>query len=377
MFSIAPRPRLGTRLAFLIAGFGTACWAPLVPYAKARLSIGPDELGLLLLCLGLGSLFAMLLVGPVCARVGARPVILSGAVGMVAVLPALAIAGSALGLGMALALFGASLGAIDAAMNIHAAEVEQAENRPLMSGFHALYSLGGFAGSAMMSLLLARVGHPFTATVVGAALMAIALVVAWPNFLRTRVPDDQPHFALPRGTVLALSLLAAITFLAEGALLDWSALLITERGLVDVSQGGTGYMFFAIAMTVGRLSGDALIARLGERRMLFWGGLIAVAGFAMLLLANAAAPAMRGSILIGLGAANIVPVLFSLAGRQKRMPPALAIAALTTTGYAGVLCGPAAIGAIAAFTGLSNAFWMLAALLLLVPICARLVTRGT
>jgi predicted MFS family arabinose efflux permease len=258
-------------------------------------------------------------------------------------------------------------------MNSHAVEVERDAGRPLMSGFHALYSIGGFAGALFVTMLLSVGIAPITSLMIGSALMVLMMLAAWPRLLRTKAAEGEPHFALPRGVVLIIAVLAAITFLAEGALLDWSALLITGARLVDVKHGGVGYMFFAIAMTFGRFAGDALITRIGDRRALLWGGLVAIAGFVLLLTAPVAAVAMAGLVLIGLGAANIVPVLFRRAGNQTVMPPGLAIAAITTMGYAGILLGPAAIGFVAKIVGLTLAFWMLPALLGLVSLCSQVV----
>ncbi len=328
---------------------------------------------MLLLCLGIGSVLAMAVTGALSSRFGTRPVILFTGFALAATLPFLAIAPTVPTLGLALLLFGAALGALDVAMNIHAVDVERDAGRPLMSGFHALFSIGGFAGAAMVTLFLTLGVGPFTSGLIGAGLMVAALIAAAPRLLRTKAAEGEPHFALPRGIVLLLAGLAAITFLAEGALLDWSALLITGAGLVDKEHGGLGYMLFAIAMTVGRLSGDALTARVGDGAALFWGGVVAVLGFVVLLTAPVAWLALAGFILIGLGAANIVPVLFRQAGSQSVMPPNLAIAAITTAGYTGILLGPAAIGFIAKYAGLPMSFWMMAALLCLVPLCAGLV----
>ena len=148
-----PATRLATRLAFLVAGFGLACWAPLVPLAKQRLMIDDGILGLLLLCLGIGSVGAMLLTGALSARYGSKPMIIVGGLGVAVLLPLLSIASSPLTLGLSLLAFGAALGSLEVAMNIHAVEVERAAGRPLMSGFHALFSIGGFAGSACDDLL--------------------------------------------------------------------------------------------------------------------------------------------------------------------------------------------------------------------------------
>jgi predicted MFS family arabinose efflux permease len=272
-----------------------------------------------------------------------------------------------------LLLFGATLGSLDVAMNIHAVEVERSGDRPLLSGFHALYSLGGFAGAAFMTLLLSAGLGPLQCVLIGSVLMILAISASSPRLLRTKTAEGEPHFAWPRGVVLVIAALASIMFLAEGALLDWSALLITGMGLVDVEQGGVGYMLFSIAMTLGRFTGDALTARIGDQSIMIWGSLVAIAGFILLLMAPVVAVAMAACILIGLGAANVVPVLFRRAGSQKVMPSSLAIAVITTTGYAGILLGPAVIGFVAKHVGLTMAFWMIPAVLILVPLCAAVV----
>lgn len=367
--------RFATRLAFLAAGFGMGCWSPLIPYAKARLGAGDAEIGLLLLCLGIGSIVAMPLTGALSSRHGSKPMIIAGGIGVAAMPPILSVAGSLWLLALALLVFGASLGTIDVAMNIHAVEVEAASGKPLMSGFHALFSIGGFAGSGGLTLLLSSGLAPLPAAICAALITFAAILLAWPRLLRSRQAGDHAFFVLPRGIVLLLAALAAAAFLVEGAILDWSAILITETRLVSVTQGGVGYALFSIAMTIGRLSGDRFVARAGNFRVLLWSGLTAVAGFAILLTAPIAVIAMAGFLLIGFGASNIVPVLFSQAGRQTAMPIGLAISALTITGYAGILAGPAMIGLLAHAVGLKTAFWLLAALISLVPIFAKPAAR--
>lgn len=366
--------RLSTRLAFLVAGFVMAAWAPLVPFAKANTGVDEAQLGLLLLCLGIGSLIAMPVTGIVSARSGARPMIILGGIGLIATLPALTLLTSPIGLGAALLVFGASLGTIDVAMNIHAVEVEKRGDRPLMSGFHAMFSIGGFAGAGGMTLALSLGLAPLPAAGLASLLAAAALALAAPRLLTARA-GEKPRFALPRGIVLLIALLTAITFLVEGAILDWSALLLLDRGLATAEQGGLAYMLFSVAMTAGRLTGDRIVAALGPLRILVVGGCLTIAGIALVLLPQTQVLALAGFVLIGIGASNIVPVLFSLAGRQKVIDPGLAVAAVTTTGYAGILAGPALIGFAAHLTSLPVAFWLLAALMALVPLAAARVTR--
>lgn len=369
-------PRLATRLAFLVSGFGLACWAPLVPLAKERLMIDDAALGLLLLCLGLGSVGAMQLAGPLTSKHGARPAILVGGIGQALLLPFLAFAPTVLTMAAALLLFGAFLGVIEVGMNVHAVEVEKRAARPLMSGFHGLFSVGGFVGSTLLTIVLSIRVSPVAGAVAAATLMIVALVVAAPRLIATPRAEETPLFVVPRGIVVLLAALAAITFLTEGAMLDWGALLLSGKGLLPVAQAGLGYSVFAVAMTAGRLTGDAVVARLGDRRTMLWGGLLAVVGYVVMLTSPAAPLALFGVLLIGLGASNTVPVLFRQAGAQTAMPAGLAIASVTTIGYAGILAGPAGIGFVAQGIGLNAAFWLLAALLCLVPLCARAATSG-
>ncbi|MFJ2987483.1 MFS transporter [Collimonas sp. NPDC087041] len=373
MNQIGPKQRLATRLAFLSAGLCMSAWAPLVPYAKARLGLNEGSLGLLLLCLGVGSLLAMPLTGVLAARLGCRRVILTAGALTCLLLPCLALADSPLQLGIALFVFGAAIGTLDVAMNVQAVMVEKASGGALMSGFHGLFSVGGFVGAGGMALLLWGGLSPFWSSVAAVLLVALVLLVAAPHLLREPEQSDRDAlFVLPHGAVIFIGVLCFIVFLVEGAILDWSALFLTAARGLDASQGGLGYAAFAIAMTTGRLTGDRIVKRFGGKRVLLLGGLCAAGGFFLAVSAATAAVALIGFILIGLGASNIVPILFSAAGNQATMPAGLAIAAITTLGYAGILAGPALIGFIAHATSLNVAFAMLGCALLLVAASAHL-----
>jgi MFS family permease len=252
-------------------------------------------------------------------------------------------------------------------MNVHAVKVEQAAAEPLMSGFHGMYSLGGLIGAAGGAALLSSGLETTTAATVAALAAAVLLVLTAPGLLRSTPALTAPLLAIPRGIVILVSVLAFIAFLTEGAILDWSALLLTGSFGVPAAQAGIGYALFSVAMTSGRLTGDFVVKRLGQRKTLLCGGLVVTAGFALLLLPLVWI-ASCGFLLIGLGAANLVPILFSSAGRQNAMSPALAVASITTLGYAGVLAGPAAIGLIASQTGLRAAFAVLALIMLGFPL---------
>lgn len=368
------RAKLATRLAFIAAGFAVACWAPLVPYAKARCQVGDGAMGLILLLLAAGSVIAMPFAANLSARFGSKPIVFLGGAGSAIVLPFLSQASSPVTLGAALFVFGVSLGSLDVAMNLHAVDVERVSEKPLMSGFHALFSIGGFLGSGMMTAFLSRGVAPNMSTILSSIILTFIVLFTFPRMLSNREEILQPLFAVPKGVVLAIALLAAISFLLEGALLDWSALLLVGERLLSPERGGLGYMFFSIAMTFSRLVGDRFVARFGNRIVLTLSGVATMVGFCLLLLSPVTSVALLCFILIGLGAANIVPILFRLAGTQQAMPKGLAVAALTTAGYSGMLTGPAVIGFISKGIGLHNAFWLLAALPLCTPLLSRYVT---
>jgi predicted MFS family arabinose efflux permease len=347
------RAKLSTRLAFIAAGFGAACWAPLVPFAKTRCHLADDTMGLVLLLMGAGSVVAMPLAANLSARFSSKPVVLSGGVGLALMLPLLSVVSSPIALGVALFAFGASLGSLDVAMNLHAVDVERVAEKPLMSGFHALFSVGGFLGSGIVTALLSRGIALSSSTILSSIILIALIVVALPRMLSNREGTKQPLFAIPRGVVLVL--------------------LVGEH-LVSAAHGGLGYMLFSIAMTCSRFLGDDIVARFGNRFVLTLGGMIAVLGLCGVLLAPGAWIGLVSFVFVGLGAANIVPILFRLAGTQHKMPKGLAVAALTTAGYAGMLTGPAVIGFLSKGIGLHNAFWFLAALLACVPIFCKYVT---
>ncbi|RTG52788.1 DUF3307 domain-containing protein [Serratia marcescens] len=217
---------------------------------------------------------------------------------------------------------------------------------------------------------------PLQSTLLTVLAVIALLTLASRHLLRESGADDGgPMFVLPRGWVMFIGILCFIMFLAEGSMLDWSALFLTTLRGVEHSQAGLGYALFSITMTLGRLNGDRVVNSLGRYRVLLLGSLCAALGLSLAIAFNHATVSLVGFMLVGLGASNVVPILFSAAGNQRDMPANLAIASVTTVGYAGILAGPALIGFVAQFSSLTVAFACVAALLLAVAASARAVTR--
>lgn len=366
----------GTRTIFLINGLGMSAWAPLVPFARDRLQLSGASLGALLLCLGIGSLTAMPVTGTLVARFGCRRVMCFSTLLVLMMMPLLATADSHLVMAAALMLFGAGLGMLDVAMNYQAVQVEQAADKPMMSGFHGFFSLGGILGAGTVSLLLSQSFTPLAATLVVMAVMLLLLLWRLPVLINERLHQpDQPWLVIPRGWVAFLGLLCFILFLAEGAVLDWGALLLLQNPEMSPAWAGLGYAVFSVAMTLGRFSGDKIIQRFGRYPVMLTGALTAAAGMSLAVWLPWPEIALLAFLLVGFGLSNTVPMLFNAAGNQQDMPANLAISAMTTLGYAGILSGPALIGFISQWISLSGAFLAIALLLLAVAASARKVAQ--
>ncbi|MBJ7221752.1 MULTISPECIES: MFS transporter [unclassified Brenneria] len=370
------KAQVATRITFFVAGLAMASWAPLVPLVKNRLAISDASLGMLLLSLGIGSLLAMPFTGLLTGKLGCRTVILLAGAALCLVLPLLTQADTLPLMAITLLFFGAAIGMIDVSMNIQAIIVEQAGGRAMMSGFHGFFSIGGIAGAGGVSMLLWLGLSPLMAILTIVVVFLILLSVAQSHLLRaTRHAEGGPLFVIPRGWVMFIGLLCFIMFLTEGAILDWSALFLTVERNLSSAQGGIGYAAFSVAMTLGRLKGDRIVNALGRYAVLMGGSLCAALGLLLAISIDNAAIAVLGFVMVGIGASNVVPILFSAAGNQKIMPANLAIASITTVGYAGILIGPTLLGFIAQLSSLAVAFGSVALLLLIVSASARAVIR--
>ena len=353
------------RAFFFIGGFGTATWAPLVPLLRERLMVGDDVLGMLLLCIGVGSLLTMPLSGALAMRLGCRRVVMTAAILFAAILLLVSCV-DALSLAVPIVLiFGAVMGCIDVVVNIVAVLVEKGIGRRIMSGMHAFWSLGGFAGAGLYGVWVGLLGlTPFQSTAIAAGLILLLTAV----FGRHLIPyggGGGALLALPRGIIVFVGMTAFIAFLSEGAVMDWGGVYLTTVRGMDLALAGTGYSVFSAAMLTMRFLGDRVVQRIGALSVAVGGALLAVGGILLVMFAPVDALLYVGFFAIGIGSANIVPVFFSLMGRQNVMPVSAAVSAVSTMGYLGILAGPAAIGFVSSLTTLQTAFAMLAALSIL------------
>ena len=359
---IGGREAHATRAFFFIGGFGSASWAPLVPVLRERLAIGDDVLGLLLLCIGIGSLATMPLSGALSARLGCRRVLVAAGVLYAGVLLSVCLVNDFWITVPIILVFGALMGCIDVVINVAAVIVEKGIGRRIMSGMHAFWSMGGFVGAGLYGVWVGILGLTAFQSTAIASLLILVLTAFFGRHLIPYGGGGGSLIAIPRGIVVFVGITAFIAFLSEGAVMDWSGVYLTTVRGMDLSLAGVGFSVFSGAMLLMRFLGDRVVLRIGQCPVAVGGALLTFVGILLIMFAPVDSLLYLGFFAIGIGSANIVPVFFSLMGRQTVMPIGTAVSAVSTMGYLGILAGPAAIGFVSAFTNLMTAFGMLAAL---------------
>ncbi|MFF0021792.1 MFS transporter [Streptomyces sp. NPDC004082] len=363
------RLRLAITAFFALDGFVFAGWVVRIPAIKEQTGASASSLGLALLGVSAGAVITMMLTGRLCRRFGSHPVTV-----VCGVLLALSVAlppltHSALTLGAVLLVFGAAYGCINVAMNSAAVDLVAALRRPVMPGFHAAFSLGGMLGAGLGGLVAAHLSptrHLLGLTAIGLLVTA----VAGRTLLRQEppVPPDRTDAeqkaprrldGRTRGLVAIFGLIALCTAYGEGALADWGALHLEQDLDAHPGVAAAGYSCFALAMTIGRLSGTTLLERLGRTRTLMAGGTTAMLGMLVGSLAPSVWAALLGFAVTGLGLANIFPVAVDRAGA---LAGPTGVAAASTLGYGGMLLGPPAIGFMADWYSLPAALTSVAVL---------------
>lgn len=376
MEKIGSMQKHSTRAIFFVSGFGAASWAPLVPVLRERLAIGEDVLGMLLLCIGIGSLVTMPISGALAARFGCRKTLTGAAILWLAMLLALCKLSSLILVVPTLLFFGALMGCTDIVMNIQAVLVEKSLRTRIMSGMHAMWSLGGFVGAGLFGIWVGFFElSPFKSTLIAVAIM-LAIFAKFEKFLLASAGEKSDTIiALPKGILMFIGVITLIAYLVEGAIMDWSGVFLTITKGFDISLAGAGFAMFSAAMLIMRFLGDNLVQNLGSRFVILGGCVISFLGFMLVIFSEVQIFLFAGFFLIGIGCSNVVPVFFSMIGRQKIMPVNVAIPAVSTLGYLGILMGPAAIGFFAHQTSLYAAFAMLAGLVVLQMFIANYVCR--
>ncbi|WP_260075588.1 MFS transporter [Phaeobacter inhibens] len=363
---------------FVLNGALFGIWASRIPAVSEIHGLSPGGLGLLLLLMAAGAILSFPLAGRAADRIGAAHVTRRVALAYVLGLVLLALAPNLPLLAAALFVFGAAHGSMDVAMNAWASEVEARAARPMMSSFHAMFSLGAglgaLSGYAAASIDAQIPAHFLVAGCVSALLTLYMAQIPWVARPAPESGAAKPAL-LPRGALLAVGFVAFCGAVGEGAMADWSAIFLVLTTGASEADAALGFAVFSIAMVAMRLIGDLVVARIGPVTAGRLAGTSASLGALIAVGWSSYGAAMTGFALMGIGYALIMPLAFSRAASDPDLPAGAAIASVATFGYGGILIGPPMIGVTAELISLPAAFLILAALAVFIVIFSDVLRR--
>ncbi len=375
---VARKGRIAISALFLLNGAILGSWAPQIPLLLPRHGITESTLGFLILGMGIGAIAAMSFSGRLTARYGSRVMVRVTALCCAVTLSAAVLAPEITTLALAMAAMGASIAMMDVATNANAYELEDATGRAILSSTHGFWSVGGFLGGALGGPGIALMGadlHALTVSVISliVVMLSWSSLVGAPVSVEVSAAADRPGLWRQGATIYLIGLMALLSFVPESAVLDWSALYLSTDHGATVAVSGLAFALFSACMAVMRFFGDAVRNRVGAVPLLRVSASVAALGMALAALAPSTAFALAGFALCGIGLANLVPILFSAAGRQGGANPGAAIAAVSLIGYGGMLIAPSLIGVTAEQVGFPAIFLTLSLLLLSVAALAPAV----
>lgn len=367
--------RLSVKILFFINGFIHANYFSRLPRIQEHFSIDNGTVGFVLLSASIGALLAMPFTGWMIIRNGSRRVTIFAAYFYCIMVPFIPWMPNVAILMVLFFVIGLSTGMLDVAMNSQAVMVEQQLKKPIMTSFHALFSIGMMLG-ALSGSLFSKLNTTLFIHLLIIALASVVVVFIARYYLIHDKPlkkdTDTPAFRLPNAAMISIGVIAFCCMLGEGAMADWSTNYMENIAHASESMAPLGLSAFALAMTIGRFLGDSARVKFGDRSLLIACGLISFFGLALVILFTEPMLVIVGFFIVGIGLSVIVPIAYSIAGTTKDLPPGVGLAMVTTVGYSGFLFGPPIIGLLADWVTLRYA---LVLVLLLFAILTWLSSR--
>jgi MFS family permease len=356
--------RLAVSSFFFFVGFLYANWVARLPELQRLYGVSNATLGTLLLCWAAGAIVAMPFTGWLSARFGSRTISLITAFAFCFFAPVIPVFSNVWLIGSLFFILGLNNGALDVTINGQAVYVERMYNKPIMSSFHALFSIGMALGAGSGALFaefeIPLFSHLLIVSAIGLVLLVWAsqyLIKDEPNNSRNTdgssrdsregVSKSGSTFQLPTKAILPLGIVAFCGMTGEGSTADWSAIYMHKTVGMSEAFSALAFGSFATAMTIGRIFGDLVITELGKRKVLIYSSLLCIFGLSLALVLPSAYVVLAGLFSVGLGLANVVPIVYSTAGNTEGVTPSVGIAMATTIGYTGFFIGPPVIGFLA------------------------------
>lgn len=363
---MSERPRLlPLQMVFALNALGLSVWFPRIPDVKAALGLDVLTLAFCLFGMPLGTMLGFLIVGRIIRRLGLRTTVTVGGAVFLLSFIGPGLAPNAAALGLALFLCGLTIATIEVSMNAKASQTERVLGRRIMTRCHAFWSFGTVAG--------ALIGGAFAQREIGFLTQQLLLqpfFAAATIYFGLRLIGDDPApaaepergIALPPVALLLACLVPIGALLIEGAMMEWSALLMREWKGAGPFVTGLTFSVFALAMAVARLTGDRLAERFGPRAVILSSGFIMAAGILGFGLAPGLGISLPAALMVGAGCGNIYPLTMSVVGQLPGPRPERNVATLALIAFTAFLIGPPLIGTLAHLVGLPAAMALLAPL---------------
>lgn len=363
--TIAINNRLILRIAvgtmFFCAGLIFASWASRIATIQQHLGVSDAGLGAILFSIPVGLMLSLPFSGWIISKIGSRNLLIAALVAYSIILVGLGTATSVPVLVICLVLFGFASNAVNIAVNTQAVTAEHLYGRPILASFHGLWSLAGFAGAGIGTLMIGKGIIPSYHFMLIMGISIIGVVFSVKSLANDKGQvDSGPAFVMPDQSLIKLGLIAFCSLICEGAMFDWSVIYFKKIVLAQGAWMGAGYTAFMCTMATGRFVADSFAHRFGIKFTLQVSGLLTALGLFIAVLFPYLYTAMAGFLLVGFGVSSVVPLIYSAAGKSKTMSPGMALAAVSTIGFAGFLAGPPIIGFLAGAFSLRVSFTLIA-----------------
>lgn len=370
------RTRVAVALFYVGQGVSFASWASRIPDIKHNLNLSDAALGSILLCLPLGQLCTMPVSATLVTKYGSKKILTIAAPLYVVALTNLGLAAAAWQLAIALFLFGVIGNMANIAVNTQGVETEKLYNKPINTSFHGAWSIAGFTGALIGLLMINLHVKPYLHFLVILLLSWANVFINHQHLVRGRQENNTARrrfFVKPEGALLQLGIIAFCSMATEGCMFDWSGVYFREIIKAPHSLVVLGYASFMVMMASGRFIGDYVIARIGRKRTMQISGILMSSGMALSVAFPYIITATIGFMMVGLGVATNIPSVYSVAGRNEKIPAGMALAMVSSVSYFGFLMAPPLIGYISALLNLRYSYAVIGCFGLLI---SYLVTRN-
>ncbi len=363
------RLRVATTVYFFLSGFGYSSWASRIPSIQQKLHLDEAQLGTVLLALPVGLIVTLPFTGRMLGRFNSRKIMLLGVVFFSLVLCLPGFTTNILQLIAVLFCFGSSRNMLNLSMNAQAVGVQGFFSRSIMTTFHAVWSIAGFAGAGVGYLMVKyNVPPTWHLTAIALAVLLTALLF-YPATLHQEpltTAEKKPFFAFPERSLLSFALICFASMACENTMYDWSVIYFQKAVHATKPAATLAFVVYMVAMTLGRFTGDRLVASLGVSRILQASGWLIFGGLMTAVLFPFPLTAGLGYVMTGLGVSCIVPLVFRIAGRSKTSSSGHALASISSIGYLGFLLVPPLVGFVAQKANLRWSFGIIALLGILI-----------